>query len=119
MARVVIKNEQNELILESELINFSPLGFECEITQETTKGLRDKTGKFVKLSCELYLETNFEPVCILGGITVSSIRRCSQNISLLTARFINLDQQAYRYIAEFADHGKVVSISRSASKRRA
>lgn len=121
MASVIIRNERNVVILDSELQSITPLGFESQIPEESIKLLRDQSGRLVKLFCELYLEAGKEPICISGSVSVNAIRRVSQNVSLLVSRFTELEQGAYQYIAEYINHGKVVSvnIAHSAAKRRA
>ncbi len=121
MATVIIRNEKNEVILDSVLTSITPLGFECEITEEEIKSLRNESGRLLKLVCELNLETNAAPLCVSGSISISSIRRISQNVNLLISRFTSLEKGAYQYIAEYMSHGKVVSfnINQLAVKRRA
>lgn len=121
MASVIIKNEKNDVILNSTLERITPLAVECAISEEEIKGLRDKSGRFIPLYCELYLETDSEPVCINGKVSVASIRKVSQDVNLLKAKFIELEQGAYQYIAEYVNYGRVVSVSlaHSAAKRRA
>src|SRR5690554_8050059 len=87
MASVIIRNERNEVILDSELQSITPLGFESQISEESIKLLRDQSGRLVKLFCELYLEAGKEPICISGSVSVNAIRRVSQNVSLLVSRF--------------------------------
>lgn len=121
MATVIIRNEKNEIILDSKLVSITPLGFECDIDDKSIKSLRDQSGRLLSLVCEMYLDSNSDPVCITGDISVHSIRRVSQNISLLVTRFVSLEEGAYQYISEYIHHGKVVSVNigQSAAKRRA
>lgn len=121
MATVIIRNEKNEGIIDTKIVKISPLGFECEITADVIGSLRDRSGRLLTLDCEIYLETSGKPVCILGSVSVGSIRRVSQSVSLLKTRFNSLEEGALQYIREYIEHGKVVSVSlnHSAAKRRA
>lgn len=116
MATVIIKTAR-EVILESKIVSITPLGFECEINQENIAKLRDESGKLHKLDCELYLGS--QDICITGTVSVNSIRRVAQDVSLLLTRFTSLEQGAYLYIAEYISNGKVISFHHSANKRRA
>lgn len=119
MATVIIKNKQREVILDTKIVSITPLGFECEISQETTDKLRDECGRLMELGCELYLDTSYDPACILGSVEVHSVRRVSQALSILTTRFTDLEQGAYQCIAEYISNCKVVSLAQPLKRQRA
>ncbi len=118
MANVQLK-QQDQILLQGEAINISPLGFDCEIELEQIPALRDEAGRFRALDIALQLHTHSGPYSVSGTAMVYSVRRVAQNTGLLTVRFAELEQDAFRLIAEHLNPNPVVSLARVKQKRRA
>lgn len=118
MANVKLK-EQDQLLLQGEAINITPLGFDCEISLDDIPGLRDSAGRFRILNMELLLPIHETLVPVCGTATICSVRRVAQKTGLMTVRFAELGQNAYRLIAEHLNPNAVVSLEKAKQKRRA
>lgn len=118
MANVKLK-EENQILLQGEAVNITPLGFDCEISLDDIPALRDAAGRFRMLGMELQLQAHEGIVTVLGSASVYSVRRVAQNTGLLTVRFADLEQNAYRLIAEHLNPHAVVSLEQAKQKRRA
>lgn len=118
MAKLILK-KQKEILLKGEIKTITPLGFECDIALSLLEQLREPCGRYCLLNFELELIDNSGPVSISGNASVFSLRRASQSLGHLTARFHNLEQGAYRIIAEHLNPEKVVNLSKAKNKRLA
>ncbi|UZK03535.1 hypothetical protein [Venatoribacter cucullus] len=118
MANVKLK-EEDQILLQGEAVNISPLGFDCEISLDAIPSLRDAAGRFRMLGMELQLLAHKGAVTVCGSASVYSVRRVAQNTGLLTVRFADLQQDAYRLIAEHLSPVDVVSLEQARHKRRA
>lgn len=99
MATVIIK-EQNTIVLQSEVQNITPLGFDCEFPMERIQELRDESGRFRVLEFALTINTFSGNSTIKGTVSIYSVRRASQTRCTLTARFVEMEQGGYRLISE-------------------
>lgn len=99
MATVIIK-EQDTIVLQSDVRNITPLGFDCEFPMERINELRDDSGRFRILAFALTINAFEGATTINGTVSIYSVRRASQTRCTLTARFVEMEQGGYRLISE-------------------
>lgn len=118
MANVKLKYA-GQMLLQGQAVNISPLGFECEIALEAIASLRDDSGRFRQLDLELSLLAHAGQQQVSGTVNVYSVRRVSQQSAMLMLRFGQLEQDAYRLLAEHLSPARVVSLQQARNKKRA
>lgn len=108
-----------QILLQGQAVNITPLGFDCEIALDAIASLRDEAGRFRLLDLELLLQTHDGQQQVSGTVNVYSVRRVSQQCAMLTLRFGQMEQDAYRLVAEHLSPAGVVSLDQARHKRRA
>ena len=97
--KIRITNHQQELYC-GAIANLSPLGFSIEVGLSESQCFRDSSGRFICFDIELELLGGVSDGGVTGKAMVQSVRRISQQQNSLMIRFMNLEQGAYRTIAE-------------------
>ena len=80
--------------------DLSPLGFTVALPIAQVDDFRDDGGRFVRFDIELQLSAA-DGDYVTGEATVKSVHRVSQQNCGMDVRFIDLNQGAYRQIAEY------------------
>ena len=75
MANVKLK-EEDQILLQGEAVNISPLGFDCEISLDAIPTLRDAAGRFRMLDMELQLQAHKGAVTVYGSASVLLCSPC-------------------------------------------
>ncbi|MFY9180266.1 MAG: hypothetical protein WAO12_10900 [Venatoribacter sp.] len=118
MAAIVLTSSGKEFLrIEDALI--TPIGFECEICSTLIESVRQDNGRYQTFDCELFLNTPAGVKTVTGQAAVLAVRRTCKNKHSLSLRFQNLDQGAFRAIAEHLKSDKIVSLVSEKAKRRA
>ena len=109
--KITLNNEEQALY-SGAISDLSPLGFSIEVGLDGSDCFRDDTGRFICFDMELdfFPDSASEPV--YGQAMVKSVRRISQQQCGLTIRFMNLEQGAYRRIAEYLSTPAIASEQR-------
>lgn len=97
--KITLNNEYQQLYC-GDITDLSPLGFAIEVGLSESDRFRDNTGRFICFDIELDLFPGSADDAVTGKAMVQSVRRISQQQNSLMIRFMDLEQGAYRAIAE-------------------
>jgi len=117
MATVLLK-EKDDILVRGNIIEITPLGFQCELQLCEMERLRDEAGRYKSLELELTVRSYTGECTINGNGSVYSVRRASQTLSVVTVRFGELEQNAYRLISEHLTPNPVFDIDQARSARK-
>lgn len=115
---IVLLKEKDDILVRGDLIEITPLGFQCELQLCEMDRLRDEAGRYKSLELELTLRSHSGDCSIRGNGSVYSVRRASQTLCVVTVRFGELEQNAYRLISEHLTPNPVFDIDEARSARK-
>ena len=117
MANVLLK-EKDEILVRGNIIEITPLGFQCELQLSEMDRLRDDAGRYKDLELELSVRSHSGDCTISGHGCVYSFHRASQSVCVVTVRFGELEQNAYRLISEHLSPNPVFDLDQARSARK-